>query len=225
MQLRPYGSILIFCRKTRELPVMDPLGTLIDWIAEYGIFGLLALGLAERFIPVLPSYGVLVAIGIATGNGDWTVLEAISGTVLGSVVGCIAFYAMAISFSEERSYRFLYWVGRMIGLSQSRVDKTVTSFRANQRILAFGMQLVPTIRLISPIIAGLFRADAKAFSFATLAGILVWNCLFIGVGHFAEDVAPDANSSTLALQVLVVLILTELAAVLLWRWFHRSRQA
>lgn len=204
---------------------MDPLGSIIQWIAEYGIFGLLALGAAERFVPLLPSYGVLVAIGIAAGNGEWSVLAAISGTVTGSVTGCLIFYALAVSLSEERSYRFLYWVGRLIGLSQARVDRTVVSFRANQRTLAFGMQLIPTIRLISPIIAGLFRAEAKAFSMATLAGIIVWNSLFICVGYIAEGFSPNANASTLAFQVLVILIIVELAAALIWRRVHRTRQA
>ena len=147
-------------------------------------------------------------------------LAAIAGTVTGSVSGCLVFYGLAVSLSEERSYRFLYWVGRMVGLSQARVDRTVVSFRANQRTLAFVMQLIPTIRLISPIIAGLFHADAKAFSVATFAGILLWNCLFIGVGYFAVGFAPDANASTLAVQVLVVLIFVELGAALIWRWRH-----
>jgi membrane protein DedA with SNARE-associated domain len=50
---------------------MDPLGNLVEWIAIYGIFGLFAIGLAERFLPALPSYGVLVAIGIAADDGGF----------------------------------------------------------------------------------------------------------------------------------------------------------
>ena len=203
---------------------MDPLGNIIQWIAEYGFLGLLALGASERFVPVLPSYGVLVAIGIAAGNGEWSVLAAIWGTVIGSVTGCLVFYALAVSLSEERSHRFLYWVGKLVGLSKARVDRTVLSFRANQRTLAFGMQLIPTIRLISPIIAGLFRAEAMVFSIATLSGIIVWNSLFIGVGFVAASYSPDANASTLAFQVLMILIVVELGAALIWRWLHRSGQ-
>jgi membrane protein DedA with SNARE-associated domain len=103
------------------------------------------------------------------------------------------------------------------------VDRTVLSFRANQRTLAFVMQLIPTIRLISPIIAGLFHAQAKTFSVATFLGILLWNCLFIGVGYFAVSFVPDANASTLAVQVLVVLIFVELGAALIWRWRHGNQ--
>lgn len=44
---------------------MDPLASLVDWIALYGVLGLFAAGLAERFVPALPSHGMLVAIGMA----------------------------------------------------------------------------------------------------------------------------------------------------------------
>ena len=112
-------------------------------------------------------------------------------------------------------------VGRMTGLSSKRVDSTVSSFRIHQRRLTFGAQLVPTIRLISPVIAGLFRADAKAFTLATLAGILVWNGLFISVGHVAAGLAPRANASALAIQALALLIAAEVIVGLAWQGLRR----
>lgn len=38
---------------------MDPLGSLVGWIALYGLLGLFAAGLAERVIPALPSHGTI----------------------------------------------------------------------------------------------------------------------------------------------------------------------
>jgi hypothetical protein len=35
---------------------MDPLGNLVEWIGLYGLFGLMAMGLAERFIPAIASH-------------------------------------------------------------------------------------------------------------------------------------------------------------------------
>lgn len=204
---------------------MDPLGNLIEWIAAYGVFGLIALGAFERFVPILPSYGVLVAIGIAAANGVWSVLAAVAATVIGSVIGCLMLYSLACALSEKRTYSLLTWVGRLIGMSSMRVDKTVSSFRANQRTLAFGTQLVPTVRLISPVIAGLFRADAKVFTIATLAGIVIWNGLFITVGHAAAELAPVTNASTLAVKVLLLLVAVEAAIALTWRLLRRPRPA
>ncbi len=201
---------------------MDPLGTLIDWVAVYGVFGLLTIGVAERFVPILPSYGVLVAIGIAAQNNSWSVETAIAATVAGSFTGCLVLYALALAFSEQKTRRMLTGICRLLGISSARADRTVVSFRANQRFLSFVLQLVPAVRLITPIIAGLFRAEAKVFAVATFIGILVWNALFIGVGHVAADIAPDTSASELALEVLVVLLVIEAAGFLVWRRFHRA---
>jgi membrane protein DedA with SNARE-associated domain len=199
---------------------MDPLSTLIEWISLYGAFGLLALGIFERFVPVLPSYGVLVAIGIAANQSVWSVSTAVLASVSGSLLGSLALYWLTLHLSEERVHRMLLWVGRMTGISAPRIETAIVLFRRHQRRLSFGMQLVPSIRLISPIIAGMFRADANAFAIATLLGILAWNSLFIGVGYVASTVTLETNASTLALQVVVLLLVIELGLALLWRWYH-----
>ncbi len=199
---------------------MDPLSSLIDWISLYGVVGLLALGVFERFVPVVPSYGVLVAIGIAANERVWSLYTAVFGSVAGSLFGSLALYWLTLHLSEERVHRMLLWVGRMTGISAPRIEKSILLFRQHQRGLSFGMQLVPSIRLISPIIAGMFRADAKAFAIATLLGILSWNGLFIAVGYVASNVSVETNASTLALQVVVLLLIIELALALLWRRYH-----
>ncbi len=200
---------------------MDPLSSLIEWISLYGLFGLLALGVFERFVPIVPSYGVLVAIGIAADERVWSLYTAVFGSVAGSLFGSLALYWLTLHLSEERVHRMLLWVGRMTGISAPRIDRSIVLFREHQRGLSFGMQLVPSIRLISPIIAGMFRADGRAFAIATLLGILSWNGLFIAVGYIASNVSVETNASTLALQVVVVLLLVELGLALLWRWYHQ----
>ncbi len=200
---------------------MDPLSSLIEWISLYGLIGLLALGVFERFVPIVPSYGVLVAIGIAADERVWSLYTAVFGSVAGSLFGSLALYWLTLHLSEERVHRMLLWVGRMTGISAPRIDRSIVLFREHQRGLSFGMQLVPSIRLISPIIAGMFRADGRAFAIATLLGILSWNGLFIAVGYIASNVSVETNASTLALQVVVVLLVVELGLALLWRWYHQ----
>ncbi|MGO1068921.1 DedA family protein [Lysobacter sp. CA199] len=201
---------------------MDPLGTLIAWVAEYGVVGLILIAASERFVPVLPSYGVLVAIGIAAAGGPWSVAGAVAATAIGGVAGSLVLYGVALTVSEHRSRWLLAGAGRMVGMSAIRMQGVTQAFCVNQRTLAFGLQLVPTVRLVSPMIAGLFRADARTFTMATLSGIAIWNGLFIGIGYIAATVAPGTNASTLALQVLAALIVAEVTLALLWRRLRRA---
>lgn len=50
---------------------MDPFASLVDWIALYGVFGLFAVGLAERFVPRLDARrsATRTPFGIALWNG------------------------------------------------------------------------------------------------------------------------------------------------------------
>lgn len=87
---------------------MDPLADLVDWIALYGVVGLLSIGLAERFVPALPSHGVLVAIGIAANDDAWSVHTAVASTAIGSFIGALALYLLVRAIGESNSVALLH---------------------------------------------------------------------------------------------------------------------
>lgn len=199
---------------------MDPLGNLVDWIAIYGIFGLFAIGLAERFLPALPSYGVLVAIGIAA-DGLWSLHTAVIATTLGSFMGALVLYFLVRVIGRKRSATLLYAVGRWVGLSQPRIDWTLSSLRDREQALTILSQLIPTVRLIAPVAAGLLGTSTLRFVAGVAVGIVLWNGLFIAAGYLAVLAIPGINSSALALKILILLVVAEGFVALLWRLQRR----
>ncbi|MBB3428870.1 MULTISPECIES: DedA family protein [Rhizobium] len=200
---------------------MDPLGNLVEWIAIYGIFGLIAIGLAERFLPALPSYGVLVAIGIAADD-FWSLHTAVIATTLGSFMGALGLYFLVRVIGRKRSATLLYAVGRWVGLSQPRIDWTLSSLRDREQSLTILSQLIPTVRLIAPVAAGLLGTSTLRFIAGVAVGIVLWNGLFIAAGHLAVLASPGINSSMLALKILILLVVTEGLVALVWRLRRRS---
>jgi membrane protein DedA with SNARE-associated domain len=200
---------------------MDPLGHLVDWIAIYGIFGLFAIGLAERFLPALPSYGVLVAIGIAADDEVWSLHTAIIGTTIGSSIGALVLYLLVRAVGKKRTTALLYSVGGWVGLSRPRIDWTLSSLRDRERALTVLSQLIPTVRLISPVAAGLLGTSALRFVAGVSIGIILWNGLFIAAGYLAVLAIPGINSSALALKILALLVSTELLVAFGWRLQRR----
>jgi membrane protein DedA with SNARE-associated domain len=204
---------------------MDPLGSLVDWIALYGILGLVTMGFAERFVPVVPSHGMLVAVGIAAHDGAWSVPLAFIGTTSGSLVGALGMYSIARVLGEKNSRSLLSWIGKWVGLSQVRIDRTFSFLRTRERTLTIVSQLIPTVRLISPAAAGLVRTPPSRFLAGSAVGITLWNGLFIAAGYLVVLALPDINSSVLALKVLALLIVTETLVALVWRFQrHFPRQ-
>jgi membrane protein DedA with SNARE-associated domain len=197
-----------------QLMDFDPVGAVMVWIAAYGLLGLFVVALAERFVPVMPSYGLLLAVGITAADGAWSLPTAFFATTTGGMLGCaVCFYAVR-ALGDARSRRLLNRAGRVFGMSADRIAQWIVSFHRNQTALAFSLQLLPTVRLFAPAFAALLRGRSRSFLAASLAGIAVWNGLFIGAGYAASRSIETTNTTVLALAALGCLLVAEL--ILFW---------
>jgi hypothetical protein len=74
------------------------------WIGSYGLVGLFAVALAERFMPVILSLRAYHSVGIGAADGDWSLSATFLSTVAGSMFGCAAwFYAVRGLGASPRS--------------------------------------------------------------------------------------------------------------------------
>jgi membrane protein DedA with SNARE-associated domain len=200
---------------------------LIPWIAATGVLGLLGVAFLERFIFILPSSALLVAMGIAAAGGHWSLLMAFWTSTAGSLLGCISIYVLGLALDARRSDAVVKRSARILGISQARLGRLMISFHHHERTFAFASQLIPSVRLIAPGIAGLVRARPRAFFMATTFGVALWNSLFIGMGYAAALIDESANASAVALKVVFVLLVGEGLAAAVWRgmvvWGRRVR--
>jgi membrane protein DedA with SNARE-associated domain len=201
---------------------MDPLASLVDWIALYGLLGLFAAGLAERFVPPLPSHAMLVAIGMAAAEDSWSFPAAFIMTTCGSVFASLALFLLVRAVGQDKSAKLLYGVGRLLGLPSKRIDKMLISFRARDRSLSLIAQIIPTVRFVAPLAAALVRLDAWRFATGTVLGIALWNGVFLAAGYTAAQSIRDLNASALAVKVLLLVLAVETLSVLIWRLLGRT---
>ncbi|RTL94265.1 membrane-associated protein [Ancylobacter aquaticus] len=203
---------------------MDPLASLVDWIALYGMLGLFAAGLAERIIPALPSHAMLVAIGMAVTENSWSLSTVFIMTVCGSAVASVALFLIVRAVGQDACTKLLYGVGRLLGLPSTRIDRMLTSFRTQGQSLALIAQIIPTVRFVAPLAAGLVRLDAWRFMTGTLLGIALWNGAFLTAGYTAAQSFPELNASALAIKFLFLILAVETLSVLIWRLLGRPNR-
>lgn len=196
----------------------DPVGTVMAWISAFGIIGLLAVALTERFVPMMPSYGLLLAVGIAAADGTWSLASAFLATTTGSLLGCTLCFFAFRALGDTRSRRLVYSAGRLFGLSTTRIEGWIASFRRHQTTLAFSLQLLPTVRLFAPAFAALLGGSSRRFLVASAAGIAVWNSVFIGAGYAASHAIDTDNATILSLGVLGSLLAAQGATIAIARW-------
>jgi membrane protein DedA with SNARE-associated domain len=204
---------------------MDPIRSFLPFLSEWGIPGILGMTALERFIPILPSYGLFVTVGIVVSEGRWMLPAALLTSVAGSMIGCTAYYAAGRAIGKDRFLALLFGLARLGGVAPVTVRRWVVYLRRRQATFSFVAQLVPAVRLLAPGIAGLLRVEPKTFLLATTPGVAIWNSLFIMIGYKANATTGAPNLSSLTLTILVLLIAANAVILLAWQGFTlRQRQ-
>lgn len=193
----------------------DPVNTIIAWISVYGFVALFIVAFLERFVPVIPSYALLLAVGISASEGTWPLTVAFLVAVTGNTLGAIVCFYIFRWLGETRSTNFLNRMGQVFGISIDSIARLIATFRQHQTVLVFSLQLVPTVRLFAPAFVALICNRPIKVLTATAAGIVIWNGIFIGFGYVAAFWFETINKTALALIVLACLLITE-GALLHW---------
>ncbi|VVT09527.1 Membrane protein DedA, SNARE-associated domain [Rhizobium sp. EC-SD404] len=196
---------------------LDIATSLLAWASAYGLFGVFMIGMAERFVPILPSTGFLLAIGVGASSGAWSLPSAILASTVGSLIGCAAWYFAARGMGDVRSTRILARAGRLFGLSSERVMTGTDVLQRKSTALAFSSQLLPTVRLFSPAFAAIIGTNWRPFLTASAAGILVWNAVFILAGYKASYWMNPADTMLVSIAIYGALSIGGLG----WVWMRR----
>ena len=160
------------------------MGTVTDWIvALMGDLGSPGAGLLvalESIFPPIPSELILPLAGFAASRGDLNLAAAVAWTTLGSLVGAVVLYALGAKLGEDR----LRAAARRIPLvRESDIDKVDAWFDRHGGKAVFFGRMVPGVRSLISIPAGVARMPVPRFVLLTLAGSLVWNALLIAAGY------------------------------------------
>ena len=148
-------------------------------LASLGGFGVFLLMLAENVFPPIPSEVILPLAGYtaAQGRGSlWVV--AIAGT-LGSAAGAVLWYYVGRWIGIDRLKRFAARHGRWLTLTPVEVDHVDRWFdRYGRRAVLFG-RMVPGVRTLISVPAGVSGMPLGPFLVSTLAGSAIWTVIRI----------------------------------------------
>lgn len=162
----------------------DIVQPFIDWVVGLmGILGGPGAGVAvalENLFPPIPSEVVLPLAGFAAARGEMGLLEAILCSTIGSVVGALALYRIGAWFGRARLRRV---VERMPGIKVSGLDRAEQWFRRHGELAVLVGRMVPLVRSLVSIPAGLERMSLWRFSVYTALGSAAWNSLLIVAGY------------------------------------------
>ncbi|MFC5489873.1 DedA family protein [Dokdonella soli] len=167
-----------------------------DAIAALLSFGLLGVGciaVVGKFIPVVPSYVLLLFLGMTTSDRG-TLALTIMVTTIGSTVGALGWYGLGRALGQQRIDALVIRFGRYVFLNESLYRRMTGAYRrAPFRVTLIG-QTIPCARIYIGMPAGVLGLEPRAFLAATMLGTLAWNAPFLSLGYALRGSGHDPVS-------------------------------
>lgn len=169
---------------------MDTSAT-IATLMSFGLVGLGLLALAEKAIPVLPSYVMLMIFGMTATDGV-NLAGMIVATSIGSMTGAIGWYGLGRVLGAERVEAFVARFGKYVLLKPALYQRLAGAYRSNHFWVTLFGQTLPTVRIYLALPAGVLGLELKAFLVSTSLGTLIWNMPFLSLGYALRSSGHDA---------------------------------
>jgi membrane protein DedA with SNARE-associated domain len=169
---------------------MEIFQTLFDWyMANLNYFTVaLLMAIESTFIP-LPSEIVVPFAAYKAAQGDLNVVLVVLFGTIGALTGSLINYTLSYYLGRPIVYAFAESrVGKIFLLSREKVEHAETYFLKNGRTSTFIGRLVPGIRHLISIPAGLAKMNLRDFMLFTFVGAGIWNIILAIVGYYLYEV-------------------------------------
>ena len=164
--------------------------TLFDWyMANLNYFTVaLLMAIESTFLP-LPSEVVVPFAAYKAGQGDLNVFLVVLFGTIGALSGSLINYTLAYYLGRPLVYRFAdSKLGKLFLLSKEKVIHAEEFFIRNGKTSTFIGRLVPGIRHLISIPAGLARMNIRDFMLFTFFGAGIWNIILAFIGYYLYEI-------------------------------------
>jgi membrane protein DedA with SNARE-associated domain len=164
--------------------------SLFDWYMANLNYLTVALLMAieSTFLP-LPSEVVIPFAAYKAAQGQLSVFGVVFFGTVGALCGSLINYFLAKYLGRPLVYKFAdYGLGRVFLLSKEKVEHAENYFIRNGRTSTFIGRLVPGVRHLISIPAGLARMNLRDFILYTFVGAGIWNIILAIIGFYLYEI-------------------------------------
>lgn len=209
-----------------EAPAGGVAGWAADLMDSFGAAGAGAAIALENLFPPLPSEVILPLAGFAASQGKFGLIAVLFWTTAGSVIGALALYAIGALLGRDRTVAL---AARLPLVKASDIHRTEEWFARHGTKAVFFGRMIPIFRSMISVPAGVERMRLPVFLALTTAGSLIWNAVFVLIGHAlgtrwhqVTDLVGLYSKGVLAVAALAVLAFVVLRVRRAGKGEHRS---
>lgn len=159
---------------------------IVRLVTDAGYVGIAFLMFAENVFPPIPSELIMPFAGFVAARGELSLPGVVLAGSLGSLAGMHVWYEAGRAIGAERLERWAARHGRWLGLSPIEVRAARAWFDRRGPIAVLVGRLVPTVRTLISVPAGIVRMPRTRFLGLSAIGTLGWTTLLSALGFALE---------------------------------------
>lgn len=174
------------------LSIIDA-SSIFQWVVDNASYLLVfALMVVESsFIPFPSEVVVPPAAYLACTKGDMNVFVVVLVATAGAIVGALINYYLSMWIGRPIVYAFANSkFGHACLIDKEKVEKAESYFDKHGAVSTFIGRLIPAVRQLISIPAGLARMNLGVFVIFTGLGAMVWNGVLAGLGYWLGKTVP-----------------------------------
>jgi len=172
------------------------MGDIITWMLDNLNYGtiFLAMLLESTVVPV-PSELVVAPAAFKAAGGDLNIALVLLAATVGAMVGASINYVAALYLGRPVIYKFANSkLGHLCLLNQEKVEKSEQYFDKHGTVATLRGRLIPGIRHLISLPAGLARMNYWRFLLYTAIGAGVWHCILAALGWYLHSTIPEGTT-------------------------------
>lgn len=166
------------------------ISSLIDWLVQaidsLGYLGVALAVFLETFIPPIPSQIIFPFSGFVASQGTLNIVFVILTASLVTYLGTLPFYLIGL-WGEGAILTFLKKYGKYLFISNDDIDKAYKIFDKHGHGIIFFGRVIPIIRSVISLPAGVAKMNFWKFTLFTLAGTTLFAALLCLPGYFMGE--------------------------------------
>ena len=159
--------------------IHDIAQTIVEYIGHMGYWGIFLLMFLESTFFPFPSEIIMIPAGYLAFKGEMNVYIVVLVGILGSVGGALLNYYLAMIFGRK----FILKYGKYFFIKEETLDKLETFFTKHGEVSTFNGRLIPGIRQLISLPAGLARMNIAKFSLYSALGAGIWVIVLVSLGY------------------------------------------
>ncbi len=192
---------------------------IIHLISLFGYAGIIIAMAFESMITPLPSELIMPFAGFLVAQGEMNFWIVVAAGTLGSWIGSTISYWIG----QKGGLFLVKKIGKYVLMDESDLTWTTEFFKKNGPITIFIGRLIPVVRHLISIPAGIAQMNFFKFSFYTILGAALWSFILTAAGFVLGTQWHRIRDFTEPISIVVVCILLIGITIMIWRHFSRHK--